>query len=73
MIPSLPEDVPLPLLREGFEDEDPIKCSRSIIDTVNDTAATLDSCGEFNILPELDVNGEIFWTLMNGIASIILI
>ena len=54
----LPEDVPIPLLDEDFEDEDPIKCSSSIIDTVNDTTATLDSCGEFNILHELDVNGE---------------
>ena len=53
----LPEDVPIPLLDEGFEDEDSIKCSSSIIYTVNDTT-TLDSCGEFNILPELDINGE---------------
>ena len=54
----LPEDVPITLLDKDFEDEYPIKCSSSIIDTVNDTTATLDSCGEFNILPELDVNGE---------------
>ena len=44
----LPEDVPLPLFDEDFEDEGPIKCSSSIIDTINDTA-TLDSYGTLNV------------------------
>ena len=39
-----------------FEDE--VKCSSSIIDTINDNTAILDSSGEFKILPELDVHGE---------------
>ena len=52
----LPEDVAIPLLDEDFEDY-PIKCSSIIIDTINDTTATLGSFGKFNILPELDVNG----------------
>ena len=38
-VSRIPEVVALPQLEEDSEDKDPIKCSSSIIDTINDTAS----------------------------------